>query len=321
MLKTLLKYIGVGIKEKKTGYKFSPTTANIEMLNFWPHENTADLWLHKFAADRFKDQLTPDNVLSFSSVFGEKSHIGKSPAGTKVFFSGENLIRFPQYEDCCFGTVDLSMGFDYTDHPDYVRFPLWILYLFKPDCNYTAIKKQLAHITTSIRTGYKPDKQFCSLVCSHDVNGIRTLLMETLSNIEQVDSGGIYLNNTNALKEKYNDHKLSFLNSYKFNICPENTNKEGYVTEKVFEAIWGGCIPVYWGSNNNPEPEVLNKDAILFYEEEGDIAALVKQVADLHANEKRYREFMMQDRFKPHAAEYIADMVSEAENRIRKCLQ
>ena len=38
---------------------------------------------------------------------------------------------------------------------------------------------------------------------------------------------------------------------YKFSICFENAiNLPGYITEKIFECFFAGCIPVYLGANN-----------------------------------------------------------------------
>ncbi|MBS0025782.1 glycosyltransferase family 10 domain-containing protein [Chitinophaga sp. 22321] len=306
---------------KPVPYEFRPTPAHIEVLNFWAGEATEDLWLYRFAARQGKGLLAPDNTLSLSSVFGNREIIMKSPANAKVFFTGENVSKYAAYEDHCLDIVNLSLGFDYLDHPRYMRFPLWIQNVFQPGYDLTSIRETLEQITTDTRNGYRWNKNFCSLICRFDEGGQRTLMMNAMRRIEPVDSAGAYLNNTTALKDQYNDDKLAFLKDYQFNICPENSDRNGYVTEKIFHAIIAGCIPIYWGSNNHPEPEVLNQDAILFYENEAQLPALVKQVSDLRTNEKRYREFVMQDRFKPHAAEYIADMVNEAGQRIRKCLE
>ena len=45
-------------------------------------------------------------------------------------------------------------------------------------------------------------------------------------------------------------NKLSVLNRYKTCICYENNcaKDEGYITEKIFDAFFGGCIPIYWGA-------------------------------------------------------------------------
>lgn len=45
--------------------------------------------------------------------------------------------------------------------------------------------------------------------------------------------------------------KLSKLSEYKFAICYENAQKiESYITEKIFDCFFSGCIPIYWGPDN-----------------------------------------------------------------------
>ena len=52
---------------------------------------------------------------------------------------------------------------------------------------------------------------------------------------------------------------IKYVHEFKFNICPENRNVKDYVTEKLFEAFAAGAIPIYYGSDNNPEPEIINR--------------------------------------------------------------
>ena len=42
-------------------------------------------------------------------------------------------------------------------------------------------------------------------------------------------------------------NKYADLSSRKFNFCFENCLYPGYISEKIFDAIISGCIPVYWG--------------------------------------------------------------------------
>jgi alpha(1,3/1,4) fucosyltransferase len=43
--------------------------------------------------------------------------------------------------------------------------------------------------------------------------------------------------------------KAEVLHKHKFNICYENTSRwPGYITEKIFDSFFSGCIPVYWGA-------------------------------------------------------------------------
>lgn len=47
------------------------------------------------------------------------------------------------------------------------------------------------------------------------------------------------------------DKKLETFRNYKFSICFENAQQiPGYITEKIFDSLLAGCIPVYWGAPN-----------------------------------------------------------------------
>ncbi len=45
--------------------------------------------------------------------------------------------------------------------------------------------------------------------------------------------------------------KSAIMKQYKFAICYENARDiPGYITEKIFDCFFSGCIPVYWGAPN-----------------------------------------------------------------------
>ncbi len=47
------------------------------------------------------------------------------------------------------------------------------------------------------------------------------------------------------------DKKRNVLEKYRFSICYENARDiPGYITEKIFDCFFAGCVPVYWGANN-----------------------------------------------------------------------
>ncbi|MGI6723478.1 MAG: glycosyltransferase family 10 domain-containing protein [Arcobacteraceae bacterium] len=50
------------------------------------------------------------------------------------------------------------------------------------------------------------------------------------------------------------DSKKEVLEKYKFAICYENARDiSGYITEKIFDCFFAGCVPIYWGANNIKE--------------------------------------------------------------------
>jgi len=65
---------------------------------------------------------------------------------------------------------------------------------------------------------------------------------------------------TKFLKPKYPLYrgtvksKREVLQKYKFAICYENARGiSGYITEKIFDCFFAGCVPVYWGAPNVAE--------------------------------------------------------------------
>jgi hypothetical protein len=316
-LKSLL--LQLGLYRPFVNYKYLPDENHIEVLNFYPTD-IKKLWHYQFITHHFNGLLTRDNSLLISSVFGPKKAVALSKSHTKLFYTGENVMRFPEYKDQCRSISDIVIGFDYLDDERYQRFPIWLEYFFYPTADRELIRRFVSQFVNR-EICHHSTRKFASLVASHDKGNIRTILFNSLSQIGRVDSGGRHLNNTNELKKAFNDDKATFIGHYKFNICPENSNREGYVTEKLFEAIRSNTIPVYWGSNNNPEPEVLNKSAILFYEGPGSLPCLNRQIEELHNNPRLYREFLEQPRFQPQAAEYIIHLFDSLYTKLHQVLK
>lgn len=306
------------LSKPKLDYTYLPDEHHIEILNCWT-KKAESLWYYQYLKHHFAKQLTAKNSLLLGGVFGPKELINLSKSQTKLFYTGENVDRYRQYKDQCNNIADLAIGFDYVDHDSYQRFPYWLEYFFASNTDNQKLRKDMSNFVNKTICRDE-DKKFTSLVCSHDDGKIRTILYNNLSEIDKIESGGKYLNNTQALKEVYHNNKQEFIGQYKFNICPENSNRVGYVTEKVFEAIKSNTIPIYWGSNNNPEPDVLNKDAILFYDGPESLPALNKQIEELHCNPKLYKEFLNQPKFKPNAEEYIIHLFDGLHSKIQKIL-
>jgi len=209
------------------------------------------------------------------------------------------------------------MGFDYIENHRYLRFPLWILYLFPPEYKEQDIIDRCDTLSFQKATS-RP--KFASHVSRWDHLGIRRDMCNGLSVIGKVDCDGLFMNNNDDLKMKYKNNKHIYLQNYRFNICPENSDYDGYVTEKIFQAIDAGCIPVYYGSNNNPEPEILNHDPIFFWSNKNHNNGLIKEIKHLNNSPEAFKEFMMQPRLKPDAAEIIIDFLKKFEDKLIQIL-
>lgn len=73
------------------------------------------------------------------------------------------------------------------------------------------------------------------------------------------------------------DDKYKTIAQYKFNFCPENSRFEGYVTEKIFDAMACGNIPIYLGAPDIKKyvPETCFIDASDFKNEK-DLISYIK---------------------------------------------
>ena len=61
----------------------------------------------------------------------------------------------------------------------------------------------------------------------------------------------------------------------------ENTKLSGYITEKIILAYMGGCIPIYWGTND--VFDVFHKDSFVYYDIENPNEAL-RELSMLQSN-------------------------------------
>lgn len=290
--------------------------SNIRFFNFWKFSSPQEVWFYRFIKYHKIDNGYKGNI-NFYSLLGPVDVLKYRKKGINIFFSGENLHadRFNAYLPYCnVNAYDLSLGFDKNNSEKYCRHPLWIHYMFEPESTYEDIKRRVSELSD-----FKPDNRtkFCSMVASHDWNGIRGQIFDTLSSKYSIDSSGNFRKNTDRLKIVFDDNKVDFIKEYKFNICPENSNADGYVTEKIFESIAAGCIPIYWGSNNEPELDVLNKNAILFWNPTGDNNSTISNIDELMANESKYLDFVSQPKFTDDAADHIWDYFVSLERKLK----
>lgn len=293
---------------------------NVQFYNWWPVDDYTTLWLYQFVHNTGLLNET-DKQINFSSMFGEREVLNHVQDGVKVFFSGENLqLKWcAPYADALLEdkNCQLSLGFDYLEDKRYMRFPLWLTYVFEPTLDEKLIRErceQLRHPEIGKR------EKFACMIARADISGIRTAMYEGLSEVGKVDCPSGLFHNDDSLIKEFGDDKVKYMHQFAFNICPENSNAYGYCTEKVFEAIAAGCVPVYWGCNNEPEQKILNQNAIIFWDKESNGAEAIAQIKSLSADKVQLDAFMRQPRLKESAEEEVLRMMNELYSRIKALL-
>lgn len=289
----------------------------IQYWNWWDDERTA-YWLERFMVSRGILKNT-DKKIALCSVFGEREVLERVNADVRIFFSGENLHNpyHTSYADYMLSgkkPFDFAMGFDEFENERYLRFPLWIIFLFEPDATEEDIRKRCEEINHPMLSD---KKRFCSLVARADWYGIRTQIYDGMSSIGKVDCPSDLLHNDDRMKTIYSDDKRAYLKQYRFNICPENTIAHGYLTEKLFESMVCGCVPIYWGTE---KLDIINPDVVLRWKKNEPNEELLQKIQELNADEKKYKYFASQPRLIDNAAAYVIGEFEALEKQLRKLI-
>lgn len=106
-------------------------------------------------------------------------------------------------------------------------------------------------------------KKFCTLIagnkdfCSKNKDGLYVQRRKTIKFFEDLHTNEFDLYGIGWNKKKNPSYqgaiknKTETLKHYKFCICYENIkNTYGYISEKIFDCLIAGCIPIYWGAAN-----------------------------------------------------------------------
>ena len=120
-------------------------------------------------------------------------------------------------------------------------------------------------------------------------------------------------------------NKGETLGKYTFALCFENQILKGWITEKIFDCLFCGTIPVYWGA---PDIEdVIPEECFIDMRRFAGYAELRSYLKSLSAAEVRaYREqaraFLESPRFQPYTKQAFAGLIGrivEKDAGVRLC--
>ena len=107
--------------------------------------------------------------------------------------------------------------------------------------------------------------------------------------------------------------KKEILEKYKFSICYENyMGMQGYITEKIFDCFFSGCVPIYLGAPNIeehiPKDIFIDKRNFKTYEE---LYKFLKSISELQYKQFliNIRNFLKSDHVKKFSLEYFANTI------------
>jgi alpha(1,3/1,4) fucosyltransferase len=252
---------------------------HIYFCDFWKDFNKESNIFVSALSENFQvfiDEHASSNTdLIIYSCFG-KEYL-RYPFNKKLFYSGEN--DYPNFNECDYALSHVVIdGFD-----RYMRLPLWVLYEYYSKDKFVE--------NPNYDDSYF-DRKFCGSVVSNKffVWPLRDKVLYKISEYKLVDNGGRLYNNVGEPV----DDKLKFLNDYKFSIASENSDVEGYVTEKIYEAFKANTIPIYLGTNY-----VINdfdKDAFINVNDFKSFTDLLSRIKEIDETKDLYMEILNHSR-------------------------
>lgn len=248
----------------------------IQFTDFWDGFDVSDNHITKALGSLCDFELSdkPD-ILFFSD---KKTRLYRTYDCLKVYVAVENT--YPNFRVC-----DRAFSFKQMRDPRNCRLPYYV---------WGSEIEQIQKDASEAEAWLARKRKFCAFIVSNG-NPRRTArrieFFNALSKYKHVDSAGKFMNNIGAPVED----KRSFLNDYKFNIAFENCISPGYVTEKVFDAMYSRCLPLYWGTRDVQQD--FNTKAFVNVADFKSDAEAVEFIAALDQDDSKYLEIMRQPNF------------------------
>ena len=188
-----------------------------------------------------------DSDILIGSCFG--SNFLNKKSRKKIYWTGENWFRMDyKHQPINKSILDLFdhvYSFDYNNYPNHFRLPLYLVDTI--ESRVTSYNDSLRNKTKDQLHSEFKDRKFCTFVQGNGNCKFRNDYFDSLNNISKVDSFGSLFNNTGQILNR--EKKIEKTKEYKFSLAFENSEYDGYVSEKIIDAFKSDIIPIYWGGS------------------------------------------------------------------------
>lgn len=208
------------------------TKVRLDFCDFWPGFQKTNNFFYNLLRERFDVEICdcPD----FLIYADPGQHVHRLHNCVKIYFALE--VFRPDFRAC-----DYAFTCHYLDDPRHMRLPYYVL---------SVSTQKLLKSEEEIAGIMSAKTKFCCFLTryANRKTRVRIDFFHKLCRYKKVDSGGGALNNLGYRVPEGAGAKLEFLRPYKFNIAFENGSTPGWTTEKLTDAMWARCLPIYWGS-------------------------------------------------------------------------
>lgn len=159
-----------------------------------------------------------------------------------VLLEPPNMARFlPHYDPALkniFGTI-FTLFDDLADNETYYKIHHWQARSKGVEEKISFQAKKFCAMIQTRRSYNHPDSLFAE----------RDLAAAYFAKDPGFDLYGCHWDGFSAWRGVWKPDKLDLLKHYRYTICYDNTrNRRGFITERVIEAFYAKCVPIYWGA-------------------------------------------------------------------------
>lgn len=251
----MMKSIKFSLEGAPQDYKTSLVPLIIEQLGYsisWVKPSAADLRIvGPFYKVTKPYKLIPKPLRPIFSSANELFNSKQSRSHSPTLFHTQENIRHNTFS--CDFSISFDLGVNDTNH---FRLPYWMEMI---DWSHEGIigntnprygsLLSLTRLMQPLGNSFKERLNKIVLITSH-LNEPRKLLYEHLQKHLSIDGFGPYFDKSIRNHHTSSFNKYDVLHRYAFNLCPENSLYPGYITEKIPEAFFAGCIPLTWVDPN-----------------------------------------------------------------------
>jgi hypothetical protein len=107
------------------------------------------------------------------------------------------------------------------------------------------------------------------------------------------------------------DSKPETLGQYKFALCFENSILKGWITEKIFDCLFAGTVPVYWGAPDIerylPEGCFIDMRRFASYQDLSDFLKSLGE-AEIRQYKDNARDYLRSKQYRPFTKQAFVDL-------------
>lgn len=235
----------------------------------------------------------------------------------------KNSIKIAYYTESIipdFNFADYSIGFHNLNFLDRYFRKTTLIWIFQR--RYLNIKNRIFEKVRKKVYRSKIRKKFCAAVISNyrSSDRFRIKFINELNKYKKVDMGGKYKNNVGKIK-----NKISFLSHYKFSIAMENSEGQGYVSEKILDSFFAGTIPIYYGGYT--VDEFINPKSYILIKNENDLLKKIEYIKKIDNDDLLYKSILKEKLFindnlvnisNIEKAEFLSHIFEQEKNKARR---